>query len=165
MRPLQVPLLFMICFLNLHVCVCVFNGGRAKMCVCNETDKLYMMQIYPLLKSLLLLEEKQKHYSMYHPISMYPLRCPIQNIRNRKYSCQSNRENNNTKFNDDILNIFFLMGNIQGLLLRIFGLFYNVLVDMSFSLLQVFHVEFGSLHRISNWAFYLNHRGKLFQFS
>ena len=41
---------------------------------------------------------------------------------------------------------------------------HNVLADMSFSLLQVFHVELGSPHRISNWTLYLNHRSRLFQF-
>ena len=34
-------------------------------------------------------------------------------------------------------------------------LWYNVLADMSFGLLQVFHVKLRSPQRISNWTFYL----------
>ena len=39
----------------------------------------------------------------------------------------------------------------------------NVLVDISFGLLQVFYVELGSLYRISNWTLYLIRGGRLFQ--
>ena len=59
--------------------------------------------------------------------------------------------------------------------------YYNyVSTDMSFGLLQVFHIKLGSPHRwlvgwvlwhtnlsphrILNWTLYLNHRGRLFQF-
>ena len=43
--------------------------------------------------------------------------------------------------------------------------FYNnlVSVDVSFGLLQVFHGEFESSHRISNLIIYLNHRGTIYQ--
>ena len=35
---------------------------------------------------------------------------------------------------------------------------HNISADMSFDLLQVFHVKLGSPHRILNWTLYLNHR-------
>ena len=41
---------------------------------------------------------------------------------------------------------------------------HNVSADMSFGLLQVFHVELGNPHSISNWTLYLIHTSKLFQF-
>ena len=34
---------------------------------------------------------------------------------------------------------------------------HNILADMSFSFPEVFHAEFRSAHKISNWALYLNH--------
>ena len=39
-----------------------------------------------------------------------------------------------------------------------------VSVDMSFDLLQVFHVELGNLHRTSNRNLYLIPEGRLLQF-
>ena len=38
---------------------------------------------------------------------------------------------------------------------------HNASADMSFNLLQVFHVGCRSPHRISNWTLYLNHKGRL----
>ena len=40
---------------------------------------------------------------------------------------------------------------------------HNVLADISFSLLQVFHVKLRSQHKTLNWILYLIHRGRLFQ--
>ena len=37
---------------------------------------------------------------------------------------------------------------------------HNISANMFFDLLQVFHVELGSLHEISIWTLYLNHRSK-----
>ena len=41
----------------------------------------------------------------------------------------------------------------------------NVSANLSFSLLQVFHVELRSPHRILSWTLYLNHSYRLFNFS
>ena len=40
----------------------------------------------------------------------------------------------------------------------------NVSAEMSFGLLQMFHVKLEIPHIISNWTLYLNDRGRLFQF-
>ena len=43
--------------------------------------------------------------------------------------------------------------------LHLYCYIHKILTDMTFGLLQVFHIKLRSLHRISNGTLYLIHRG------